>query len=209
MDLKKKVGPLPLWAWIAVIAGVGYIAWRRAQSSEAEGVEEGIYPTSGVAAEPSSGTSTGGSGAVTAAEEFAQHAGEAGEARAIAAQEAAEGRAIGHEEAQETRTVAREEAAEGRAAGLEGRELTLQEWIAKQAAKAGVKVKPRAKKPTRKQHEGKGGKGKKAHEKTNGNTGQKHHSNHSNHQPGHVKKTDHRTAAPARTRVKHPAKARR
>lgn len=217
MDLKKKVGPLPLWAWVLVVGGIGYLAWKRAQSGESEGVEEGIYPTNGLANEPAAGTSTGGSGAVTAAEEFGNRAEEAAETRAIASQEAAEGRGYAHEEAVEDRTVAREEAAEGRASALELRGLSLEEGklaaeelMAKATgnlAKAqAVKNKREAQRAASKKHrQGKGAKkGGKKNEKVNGNKGQAHHSNKSNHQPGHVKKTDHRTAAPARARVSHP-----
>jgi hypothetical protein len=186
------------------MALVSYVVWRRAKAtSEGEsqtGVEEGWEPTQGI---PAEGASTGAGGGVSGAEEFMQHSQEASESRQQAAQEALEGRSIDHEEAVENRTVAREEAEEGRTFSLEEQRQRLAEWMAGKGRKAGVST-SKAKKPTTAHKEGKGGKGKRAHEKGNGNAGQKHHANHVNHQPGHHAKTDHRPAAPVRTRLAAP-----
>lgn len=228
MDLKKKVGPLPAWAWVALIAGVGYLAWKRAHASsstENEGVEEGWFPSQGIPAEGS--TPTGGAGGgVTAAEEFLQHGTEAAEGRGMAFQEAAEGRQIAHEEAVEGRELSHLEAQENRETSLGELPFLMEEkaWkLAGQTQKAQAAAEKRQaarekreaakeKRAAKKHHEGKGskGKGKRGKEGTNGNAGQKHHGNHTNHQPGSHAKTDHRPAKPARTRVQHPKhKARR
>lgn len=183
MDLTKKVGPLPLWAWIGVMAGIGYIAWKRAHSTAAnEGVEEGWFPTQGIPAEGAAGSGVAG------AEELLQRG-----------QEAAEQRQITHEEAQEQRTIAREEAAETRAFSLEERRASFEEWMAKHTGIGSAK--PKGKKPSKPHKKGGGGRGKRGHGRGNGNDGQPHHASQNNHQPGHTAKTDHRPPRPPAVRL--------
>jgi hypothetical protein len=202
VDLKKRVGPLPLWAWIGLMAGIGYIAWRRAQSGENEaGVEEGWFPTQGIPAEGAS-ESGGAGGGVTAAEEFVQRAQEAAEGRSLAFDEGAEGRQIAHEEAVENRTVAREEAAETRGFSLEERRAAFEEWMARHTGLGKDSGKRASAKRASKRHkQGRGGRNKRAHEQGNPNAGQRHHRNQRNHQPGHTAKTDHRPARSPRARI--------
>ena len=41
--MKKKLGPLPLWAWIAILAVAGFTLYRYEKNkSESTGVEEGF-----------------------------------------------------------------------------------------------------------------------------------------------------------------------
>ena len=54
--MKKKLGPLPLWAWIAILAVAGFTLYRYEKNkSESTGVEEGFFPTQGIPAEGAEG----------------------------------------------------------------------------------------------------------------------------------------------------------
>lgn len=58
--LTKKIGPLPLWMWVAIAATVGYIVYKKSKGSGEEGVEEGYFPTQGIPSEaPEAGASGG------------------------------------------------------------------------------------------------------------------------------------------------------
>jgi hypothetical protein len=59
--LGKKYGPLPLWAWLVVLAAGGYALYRY-QKSRASGaeVEEGYYPTVGGGTPPEAPTAGAG-----------------------------------------------------------------------------------------------------------------------------------------------------
>jgi hypothetical protein len=57
--LTKKVGPLPLWMWLAIAGTVGYIVYKKSKGAKEEGVEEGYFPTQGI---PSEAAETPGSG---------------------------------------------------------------------------------------------------------------------------------------------------
>jgi hypothetical protein len=63
MDLKKKVGPLPTWAWIALVGGGAgvYLLWKK--SKEAKSTEEGSLPIpSSFTANPPEGSASGAGG---------------------------------------------------------------------------------------------------------------------------------------------------
>lgn len=185
--MNKKVGPLPLWAWVGLLAALGYGLYRyeKQRSEEYSGVEEGVAPTLGVPERVESGGSGGG---VSAAEEF--------QARLA---EGAEGRAIGREERAEERAEGRASREEGFAARAEERREAFERWAAQFAKGTSGKGTTRGKAGKR-HREGKGAVTNRGN-RNNGNAGQRSHGNHSNHQPGHVAKSAHLAAAHPASRI--------
>jgi hypothetical protein len=57
--VKKKYGPLPLYLWVILVGGGGYLLYRyykSRQAAEPEPLGEGLYPTRGLEAPPEGGS---------------------------------------------------------------------------------------------------------------------------------------------------------